>query len=382
MRINYNVTGQARKALIGAISQELNAPAKYLGAPTFAYEVGGYHIDKNGVVTGSDNLDLEADLQGLHGFEAAERDYDEPDTYESGLGGLSATPSIEEVNDEAEVWAEREMRRLKLDSENIPDYSNRGQYGGDYTPAFEDLEMDGREELGLGRTHRENWHGENGMQASDVPEPDEPDQLVIEMPLTGFTPEKLDNLTKLVTAKAPLLKAALGVDELPIQQTDEDGGKLRFPWFTVSDKCTSNSGDTVKAYTTLIQKLCEAVKEKRHVTAKEREVDNPKYAMRCWLLSLGFIGDEYKASRKVLLSRLDGNCSFKSGNRPSYTTCCYTYPNGIEGEAMDCTTVEFTSLAKAKAHCDTFAANCSGIHFAGAHVEDSSGNYVYELPVD
>lgn len=102
----------------------------------------------------------------------------------------------------------------------------------------------------------------------------------------------------------------------------------------------------------------------------------------CFLLNLGFIGDDYKVARKILLSRLDGNCSFKSGNRPTYTAYCYTYPNGVEGEAMDCTTEEFTSLAKAKAYCDTFAANCSGIHFAGAHVEDSSGKYVYELPVD
>ena len=51
MRINYNVTGPKRKALVAAISQELNAPTKYLGAPTFAYEVGGYQIDKNGVIT-------------------------------------------------------------------------------------------------------------------------------------------------------------------------------------------------------------------------------------------------------------------------------------------------------------------------------------------
>ena len=107
MKINYNVTGPERKSLVAAISQELNAQTNYLGAPTFAYEVGGYHIDKNGVVTGPDNLALEADLQGLHSFEALEREYDEPDTYESGLGGMGTTPSIEELNDEAEAWAER-----------------------------------------------------------------------------------------------------------------------------------------------------------------------------------------------------------------------------------------------------------------------------------
>jgi len=313
MRINYNVTGPKRKALVAAISKELNAPTNYLGAPTFAYEVGGYHIDKTGVLTGPDNLDLEADLQGLHGFEAVERDYDEPDTYENGLGGMGATPSIEEVSNEAEVWAEREMRRLILDSANVPDYSNRGPYGGDSIPAFEDLQMDGREELGLGRTRRENWQGENGMQASDVPEADEPDQLVIEIPLTGFTPEKLDNLAKLVTAKATLLKSTLGAEDLPIVQTNNT---LRFPWFIGE----LDDGD-VHAYTLLIAKICEAAKEKHRVTAKEREVDNPKYAMRCWLLSLGFIGDEYKQVRKILLKNLAGNSAFKSGTKKTTEVC-------------------------------------------------------------
>ena len=52
MRLSYNVTGSERKSLVAAISHELNAPTKYLGAPTFAYEVGGYHIDKTGTVTG------------------------------------------------------------------------------------------------------------------------------------------------------------------------------------------------------------------------------------------------------------------------------------------------------------------------------------------
>ena len=89
MKLRYNVTGAPRKALVGAISHELDSPIEYLGAPTFAYKVGGYHIDKTGMVTGEDNLDLEDALRRL-GFDTEEREYDEPDTYESGLGELSA----------------------------------------------------------------------------------------------------------------------------------------------------------------------------------------------------------------------------------------------------------------------------------------------------
>lgn len=68
---------------------------------------------------------------------------------------------------EARDWAECQMRRMKLESENVPDYSNSGPYGGDAIPDFEDLQMTEEEELGLGKRRRENWRGENGMQADD-----------------------------------------------------------------------------------------------------------------------------------------------------------------------------------------------------------------------
>lgn len=300
MRLSYNVKGAERKSLVAAISQKLNAPTKYLGAPTFAYKVGNYHIDKNGTVTGEDNLTLEDSLH-QQGFDADgdSRHYDEPDTYESGLSGMGALDEFPDI-----------------------DQHHPGQYANPDAPitetmqrqideviAFEDLRMDGREELGLGRTRRENFHGENGMQADDIPEPDE---LVIEMPLTGFTPEKLDNLAKLVNAKALLLKAALGTNDLPIKQTTD---RLQFPWF----RGTIDAEHT-EAYVTLVRLLCKTAKEKKHITAKEKDIDgNPKYAMRCFLLSLGFIGDEYKAARKILLSRLEGNSSWKNGKKTEVT---------------------------------------------------------------
>ena len=41
-------------------------------------------------------------------------------------------------------------------------------------------------------------------------------------------------------------------------------------------------------------------------------MDNEKYAFRCFLLRLGFIGEEFKQSRKILLSNLDGSSAFKT----------------------------------------------------------------------
>ena len=265
MELKYNVTGAQRKSLVGAISTALNSPTKYLGAPTFAYEVGIYHIDKVGTLTGPDSLDLEDALhqQGF-GADSDSRKYDEPDTYESGLGGLGAIP------------------------------------------AFEDLRMDGREELGLGRTRREDFQGENGMQARDVPEASEDIGLAIEMPRSSFTDTALENLKRLVESKGSLIKKALGTETLEIEITDDI---VRFPWFE-----DGTDPDAVKAYTHFVTALCEMARVQKRVTAKEKETDNDKYAFRCFLLRLGFIGDEYKAARKILLRNLSGSGAFKSGN--------------------------------------------------------------------
>lgn len=302
MKLNYNVTGSERKSLVGAISTALDAPTNYLGAPTFAYEVGEYHIDKAGVLTGPDNLDLE-DALHQQGFNAdgESRHYDELDTYESGLGGmgtLETFPDIDQHNPGRYV------------NPNAP-ITETMQRQIDEVIAFEDLRMDGREELGLGRTRHENFQGENGMQASDVPEPYDNIGLVIEMPRSSFTDTALENLKRLIKSKGSLIKKALGVKILELETADD---KVRFPWFE-----DGTDPDAVKAYTHFVTALCEMAKLQKRVSAKEKDIDNDKYAFRCFLLRLGFIGDEYKAERKLLLRNLTGSAAFKSGQKKGFS---------------------------------------------------------------
>ncbi len=130
----------------------------------------------------------------------------------------------------------------------------------------------------------------------------EPDSFVIEMPIEGFTPDKFENLTKLVKAKEALIKAALGTDDLPIKINED---RISFPWFT-----GALDRDHVYAYTTFINLLCKTAKEKQRITSTERVVDNKKYAFRCFLLRLGMIGAEYKACRHILLKNLEGNGTY------------------------------------------------------------------------
>jgi hypothetical protein len=54
-------------------------------------------------------------------------------------------------------------------------------------------------------------------------------------------------------------------------------------------------------------------RNQKRITAKEKEIPNEKYAFRCFLLRLGFIGKEYKEERKILLRNLTGSAAFKGG---------------------------------------------------------------------
>ena len=59
MEIKYNVKGAKRKELVSLIANFTGCDAKYKGAPTFAYEVDYFTIDKNGTLSFDDSADSE-----------------------------------------------------------------------------------------------------------------------------------------------------------------------------------------------------------------------------------------------------------------------------------------------------------------------------------
>lgn len=69
----------------------------------------------------------------------------------------------------------------------------------------------------------------------------------------------------------------------------------------------------LKSYIQLCLALSQMAKEVRTASPKPQQNENPKYAMRTWLLRLGFIGDEFKTAREILTRRLAGDASFRNG---------------------------------------------------------------------
>ena len=148
---------------------------------------------------------------------------------------------------------------------------------------------------------------ENEAAPAEEPAPEEPTGITIQIPAATMPESAVANLHALLDAKGGLIKKALGVKELPVNLEND---RLVFPWFH-----GDASPEEAQTYTHFVSTLCEMAKNQKRITAKEKDVDNEKYAFRCFLLRLGFIGSEFKAERKILLRNLTGSAAFKSGVR-------------------------------------------------------------------
>ena len=69
----------------------------------------------------------------------------------------------------------------------------------------------------------------------------------------------------------------------------------------------------LKSYIQLCLALSQMAKMVRTASPKPQQTENPKYAMRTWLLRLGFIGEEFETARDILTRRLSGDAAFKNG---------------------------------------------------------------------
>ena len=131
--------------------------------------------------------------------------------------------------------------------------------------------------------------------------------FTISLPKKIFTETAINNFKAILASKANLIKSAIGIDNVDFEVSEN---KLKFDWLR-----NTPSADEFQAYSDFICKVGELAKKQKLVTAKEREVENERYAFRCFLLRIGMIGEEFKTSRKILLEKLAGNCAFRSGHR-------------------------------------------------------------------
>jgi len=205
LTLSERAQGRERKEIMNVISELVGKPVYYAGAPTFAFESGGWTLDRNGTLT---------------------------------------SPEVEP----------NQLRRI-LDA--LKENS---------------LTADGSLILGLKE------------EAED---------------------KAIRNLQNLLSSKASLFRQALG-NETDLEAKQE--GKTVF----FMNLPATLEWDELSSTILLCRKLLEQAKLVDRVSPKEDPTDNPKYSMRCFLLRLGFIGDEYKAARKQILRNLEGSSAFRT----------------------------------------------------------------------
>ena len=265
MKVNYNIQKEERKAMVAAVGKVLNTKPAYCGAPTFSYKIGAFEITKDGSLCFDDVTD-EATVARVRtalreaGF-----------TSEDGEDKVSCADTV------ADAPSRTEAATSETPCEDTAQNDSTPMETAMDTPTFTET------------------------AEADV------DSLSISLPRSLFTETALQNLDALLLSKGRLIRHAFDIREATYTLTDD---RITFAWLhgTITD-------ETAKAYAEFISKLCLMARTQKRVTAKEKIVDNEKYAFRCFLLRLGMIGNAYKVSRKILLQNLTGSSAFKSGHR-------------------------------------------------------------------
>lgn len=259
MERNYNVSGADRKRLVKTIGDALGIRPKYMGTPSFAFQIGSYEVTKHGV------LIFEEDEQTANVLAAIEA-----------AGFMAEQSEGDFLTDSSEK-----------DAEEIP------QEEGTQITEIEAMAQTTEEYI--------------AEESDPIESQEDIINLSISMPRENFSDTTLINLDALLKSKGNLIKAAFDIEEANYTLTEE---RITFAWFH-----GTLTPEAYRAYADFIGKLCDMARRQKRVLAKEKEVDNPKYAFRCFLLRLGLIGNKYKTSRKILLQNLWGNSAFKSGHR-------------------------------------------------------------------
>lgn len=100
-------------------------------------------------------------------------------------------------------------------------------------------------------------------------------------------------------------------------------GTIEFRLFQFRDSVRGEDGrrhgglhaGELKSYIQLCLALSQQALDLRSASPIEPQHENPKFAMRTWLIRLGFVGDEFATARNVLTRHLDGDCAFRFNNR-------------------------------------------------------------------
>ena len=259
MTIITNTTD--RKALVKAIAKELGTAATYLRAPTYAFQIGDFTVDRDGNISGEDFTALQ-DFLTRNGYEIPDLD----------------TPAEEQPAEE-----------MPADSEHVTSM--------DISIPAHDVTVAQLKNLTHMLYARQILI--NRMTQSDclnIPE-------ILIQRLADAEPESPEAFTDLLDD----CKAMEGLTGFDFR----DGKvSMTFPF----DEAQPEKWTT---YANLLNRIYDAAVKATRVFPERIEPDdqNEKYLAHVWLQRLGYHGPDFKAERKILLGHLTGYCAFASGDK-------------------------------------------------------------------
>lgn len=246
-RYSFKTSGLERKQIAKIIAEALSIEVVYAGAPSFCYRVADWKIDREGIIT---------------------------------------TPEM--------PFKEKDILRKVLDALKTAGVITQGNGTVIFT-------IDGHTENTLRNVVNLTYSKQSLLKtALDWQSDIVPESLVGAINTTPIN--SLDDFAKIVNN---------GIDIGQIQgesnlEFDLAEKTVSFSFFNASLEVNE-----VFAFITLCRKINEQAKKQKFSSSKQRENPNECYSMRVWLIRLGFVGEDYKTERKVLLSRLDGNAAYK-----------------------------------------------------------------------
>ena len=199
------------------------------------------------------------------------------------------------------------------------------------------LDLDGREH-GIGELLADA--PAQSVEESESVETGEPNFQGYAFSLEGHTVLSLRNLVNMLASKQALISAAFGLgqpllerelaeelDWITIENVDAfvaiwlnlargraPGLKLDLATHTLILQLPKENPtlEEMTAFRNLAIGMDASAKKLKHSSFKPAQEENPKFAFRTWLIRLGMNGDDFKATRKVLLANLAGDSSFRS----------------------------------------------------------------------
>jgi len=287
MEIKYNIEKSQRKALAQKIAEIIGAEVEYLGVPSCAYQIDIFKLSKDAVLSFTDRSDTEIVEKVLDGLAQA--------------GYTSETVTYPE---------------------------------GTETDAEESAEPENAEEDEAEPDENTDEDDESETETDGFPI-----AVTVALPLTEHTVQSLTNLICMIHARGALLSKTTGgafaadkslVDEINkhefrsiyeliafIREWEETNPELKGIRFA-DDKLIFDgfgeapNADHVQAFTNLAAAMNSMALTQKRVQAKDVDDSNEKYAMRVWLVRIGFGGADHKTDRRILLEHLTGHTAFRN----------------------------------------------------------------------